>query len=78
MIPKLSVDCLSKNIFPNVFYLVQDQVENVRMSVCIALGALYSYLPKEKDSIRKLLKNLKEDKDNDVKEIAVKIFLKLD
>jgi hypothetical protein len=48
------------------------------MSVCIALGAIYPYLPKEKDSIRKLLKNLKEDKDNDVKEIAAKIFLKLD
>jgi hypothetical protein len=65
-------------VFPNVFYLVQDPVENVRMSVCVAFGALYPYLPKEKDSIKKLLKNLKEDKDNDVRDMATRIFSKLD
>lgn len=48
------------------------------MSVCVALGALYPYVPKEKDSIKKLLKNLKEDKDNDVKEMASKVFSRLD
>jgi hypothetical protein len=46
LIPKLSQDCLGKQIFSNVFYLVQDPVENVRMSVCIALGLLFTYLPK--------------------------------
>lgn len=44
----------------------------------MALGALYPYVPKEKDSIKKLLKNLKEDKDNDVKEMASKVFSRLD
>jgi hypothetical protein len=73
LIHKLSADCLSKQIFSNVFYLVQDPVENVRMSVCVALGALYSYVPKEKESIRKMLKTLKEDRDQDVKDMAVKI-----
>jgi HEAT repeat protein len=46
LIPKLSVDCLGKQLFSNVFYLVQDPVENVRMSVCIALGVLHTHLPK--------------------------------
>jgi hypothetical protein len=53
-------------------------VENVRMSVCIALSLIYTHLPKEKEAIRKLGKNLREDKDNDVKELAVKLFAKLD
>lgn len=48
------------------------------MSVCIALSLLYTNLPKEKDAIRKLAKNLKEDKDNDVKELAIRLFAKLD
>lgn len=48
------------------------------MSVCIALGSIFPYLPKEKESIRKLLKTLKEDKDIDVKDMASKIFSKLD
>ena len=48
LIPKLSAEYLSKQIYSNVFYLVQDPVENVRMSVCIALGALFPYVPKEK------------------------------
>ena len=69
---------MSKQIFSNVFYLVQDPVENVRIAVCIALGSLSGYVPKEKESIRKLLKNLKDDKDNDVKDMATKIFNKLD
>lgn len=77
LIPKLSEDFLSKQIFPNVFYLAQDSVENVRMGVCVALGALNTYLPKERDAVRKLLKNLKEDKDNDVKELATTIFSKI-
>ena len=77
LIPKLSSDCLNKQIFSNVFYLVQDPVENVRMSVCMTLGALYPYIPKEKESIKKLLKNLKDDKDNDVKDMATSIFSKL-
>jgi hypothetical protein len=76
--PKLSADCLSKQIFSNVFYLAQDPVENVKMSVCLALGVLYGNLPKEKDAIKKLLRNLKDDKDNDVKEMAVKVLAKLD
>jgi len=46
--------------------------------MCNTLGVLYKHLPKERDSIKKLLKNLKDDKDLDVKEIATKIFLKLD
>jgi len=46
LIPKLTIDCLAKQLFSNVFYLVQDPVENVRMSVCIALGVLYTHLPK--------------------------------
>lgn len=74
LIPQLSSECLTKSVFPNVFYLVQDPVENVRMGVCVALGALYPFIPKEKDSIKKLVKNLKEDKDNDVKDMAGKIF----
>lgn len=78
LIPKLSQECLAKQIFSNVFYLAQDPVENVRMSVCVALSLLYVHLPKEKDAIRKLGKNLREDKDNDVKELAVKLFAKLD
>jgi hypothetical protein len=78
LIPKLSQECLTKQIFSNVFYLAQDPVENVRMSVCIALSLMYTHLPKEKESIRKLGKNLREDKDNDVKELAVKLFAKLD
>jgi HEAT repeat protein len=78
LIPKLSQECLSKQIFSNVFYLVQDPVENVRMSVCVALSLLWIHLPKEKDAIRKLAKNLKDDKDNDVKEMAVKLLGKLD
>jgi hypothetical protein len=53
-------------------------VENVKMSVCLALGVLYGNLPKEKDAIKKLLRNLKDDKDNDVKEMAVKVLAKLD
>lgn len=78
LIPKLSQECLTKQIFSNVFYLAQDPVENVRMSVCIALSLMYTHLPKEKESIRKLGKNLREDKDNDVKELAIKLFAKLD
>lgn len=74
----MSQECLAKQIFSNVFYLVQDPVENVRMSVCIALSLLFVHLPKEKEAIRKLAKNLKEDKDGDVKELAVKLFAKFD
>lgn len=48
------------------------------MSVCIALGLLFTYLPKERDAIRKLAKTLKEDKDNDVKDMAIKTFAKID
>jgi len=74
LIPKLSADCLCKQIFSNVFHLAQDPVENVRMSVCVALGAIYPYIPKEKDSIRKTLKTLKDDRDQDVKDMATKIL----
>ena len=45
--------------------------------MCVALGALYPYIPKEKESIKKLLKTLKDDKDNDVKDMAASIFSKL-
>lgn len=67
LVPKLSLDTIIRQIYPNVTQLVQDPVENVRLSVCIALGILYPVLPKEKDSIKKCLRALKEDKDNDVK-----------
>lgn len=76
--PKLSADCVSKQILANVFYLVQDPVENVRMSACVGLGTVYGCLPKERESIKKLLRSLKEDKDNDVKDMAAKVFSKLD
>lgn len=52
-------------------------MENVRISVGSTLGVLYNYLPKEKEAIKKLLKTLKEDKDNDVKEMASAVFTKL-
>ncbi len=78
LIPKLSLDCISKQIYSNVCFLVQDPVENVRMSVCIALGTLYGSLPKEKEAIKKLAKTLREDKDIDVKEWAIKVFSKID
>ena len=57
--------------------LVQDPVSNVKITICSILGVLYNYLPKEKEIIKKLLKNLKEDKDNDVKDAASTIFAKL-
>ena len=44
----------------------------------MVLPLLYTHLPKEKDAIRKLAKNLRDDKDNDVKELAVKMCSKLD
>ena len=48
------------------------------MSVCIALGLLYGSLPKEKIQMKNLMKQLREDKDVDVKELAVKTFAKFD
>jgi hypothetical protein len=51
----------------NVINLAQDPVSNVRMSVCYAMGTLYQFSPKDKEQIKKIFKNLKDDKDADVK-----------
>ena len=68
----------NRMILNNVVALSMDPVENVRMGVCVALGALYNYQPKEKELIKKTLKNLQEDKDIDVREIATNVFSKLE
>lgn len=78
LIPKLSPGCLGKQIFPNVQYLAADPVENVRMSACLAIGLLHGCLPKEKEALRKLARALREDKDGDVKDMAIKTLAKID
>ena len=48
------------------------------MSACLALGLLHGCLPKEREAFRKLARALREDKDNDVKDLAVKLLSKID
>ena len=64
-------------MLPSVLQLVKDPVENVRIRLCIALEALYRNLPKEKEPIRKALNSLREDADQDVKDMAVKVSSQL-
>ena len=69
-----SPEYISRSVLPSVLQLVKDPVENVRIRVCIALGVLCRSLPKEKDALRKALVGLRDDSDQDVKDMAVKVL----
>ena len=79
MIPGFNSNLCSQQIVPVVINsLATDAIENVRLSSCKVLRTLYQKNLPEKDSIRKALKTLTEDKDKDVKEMAITTMKKLD
>lgn len=69
---------MAKNISPLLHgTLLNDPVENVRLTLCKVLKTVYDQCPKDKELARKSLRLLSEDKDRDVRDAAAKYLKQL-
>lgn len=69
---------MAKNISPLLHgTLLNDPVENVRLTLCKVLKTVYDQCPKDKELARKSLRLLTEDKDRDVRDAAAKYLKQL-
>ncbi len=68
----MTLDCLQKQLVPLLLTMTSDPVENIRYNSVKTLGTVAKFL-KDLEPIRRAVKPLKEDKDIDVRTIAVKV-----